>query len=972
MLFLNFFPKFPTHRCIFPYPGGLPSNSLYRYFVQYSHYRVQYPPPNTSFVVVVGFVSSHVLADYVEMTRTSLSDSLLCRRDVNNSREEVRTSVAATSTRWRSAMQQSLSADFQFLPGVGQRPPLTGPPSVSRATASMGTPVTGDAVTKSNWSCQRCTFVNRATSLSCDICGHRRVSSHHAPVVSSVAARWQCERCTLSNTSERERCIACHTSRPTDRLSGRGLIRDDDTGALWTCTSCTFTNSIAASASVCTVCQRERFGGGELLAGVSSRLAESERSARDESDSLATWRRIVQFCIKDGEPFVDDSFPPADRSLYYSQSRASPAVPGARRDPGPVRWLRPSQILTTTADDQGATTWAVFRHPKPSHIVQGILGNCWLLSALAVLAERESLVQNIMVTKEYCAQGVYQVRLCKDGVWKTVIVDDLLPCDHRGRLVYSQTKRRQLWVPLIEKAVAKLHGCYESLVSGRAIEGLATLTGAPCDTLPLQQSSLPCDSHLLDTELVWAQLLSSRAAGFLMGASCGGGNMNVDQQAYKMVGLRSRHAYSVLDVREMDSGLRLLCLRNPWGRSSWLGDWSTSSSCWTDQLRRQLCSSSSSSADDDGVFWISYTDLLRYFDCVDICKVRRDWKQQRVTGLLPCSASGLHRSPALYRLHVTGMRATELELSLFQRGVRSCMSNGASGGAVRRAALDLCVAVFRCSLRMESGGGGVDIEGADVAVGRLLQHSARQVRGFVGCSLVLEPGEYLVACLAFNHWQSLPFSVDSYHQSSGSSAISSSDTNDCCAPLVLVTHSTHTVRVCPLFEPPSLRFPSSTRSDAPPAYQLVGGASSASMSARAVSALWADVIIQLTMEKGQRHEGRQGMTAYYLTRDWSGLVVVIENRHDNRFVHASCNCQQSYNVVSTRGQLLTVDSVPPLHRQVIIVLTQLEGSSGFSITHRLSHRLSHSATLGEWASGEVAHSPVILANVAGLHLPRPI
>ncbi|XP_062536367.1 calpain-D isoform X2 [Armigeres subalbatus] len=654
----------------------------------------------------------------------------------------------------------------------------------------------------------------------------------------------------------------------------------------WHCPACTFENSSASV--VCDICSSHRLITKDIACSINvnsdilkheSKLMENLRQI-EESEALSKWINIIQYCRENSELFVDDSFPPATKSLYYNPSSNIEANPV-------VQWLRPHEI---SCDGGNFPPWAVFRTPLPSDICQGVLGNCWLLSALAVLAEREDLVREVLVTKDMCPQGAYQVRLCKDGKWTTVLVDDLLPCDKKGHLVYSQAKRKQLWVPIIEKAVAKIHGCYEALVSGRAIEGLATLTGAPCESIPLQPSSIPLPSEDdLDRDLIWAQLLSSRLVKFLMGASCGGGNMKVDEDEYQRKGLRPRHAYSVLDVRDIQ-GNRLLKLRNPWGHYSWQGDWSDDSPLWTDELRDVLMPHGGS----EGVFWISFEDVLKYFDCIDICKVRSNWNEVRLLGTLQPLC-------ALSCVLLTVLEPTEAEFTLFQEGQRNSEKS-------QRSQLDLCVVVFRTR------------NPAKPEVGRLVEHSKRQVRGFVGCHKMLERDLYLLVCLAFNHWHTGIEDPSLYPQ------------------CVLAIHSSKKLLVEQITPPPYLL---------------------------------ADAIISLTLTKGQRHEGREGMTAYYLTKGWAGLVVMVENRHENKWIHVKCDCQESYNVVSTRGELKTIDSVPPLQRQVIIVLTQLEGSGGFSIAHRLTHRLANSSGLHDWGPPSATHCPPI-DNVHDLHSPRLI
>lgn len=49
-----------------------------------------------------------------------------------------------------------------------------------------------------------------------------------------------------------------------------------------------------------------------------------------------------------------------------------------------------------------------------------------------------------------------------------------------------QARRGQLWVPLIEKALAKMYGCYECLDGGQIITGLSILSGYPCEKVTLK------------------------------------------------------------------------------------------------------------------------------------------------------------------------------------------------------------------------------------------------------------------------------------------------------------------------------------------------------------------------------------------------------------------------------------------------------------------------------------------------------
>jgi calpain-15 len=376
-----------------------------------------------------------------------------------------------------------------------------------------------------------------------------------------------------------------------------------------------------------------------------------------------------------------------------------------------------------------------------------------------------------------------------------------------------------------------------------------------------------------------------------MGISCGGFDVNVEENEYELMGLRSKHSYSILDVKDV-SGNRLLRLRNPWGRYSWRGAWSDDSDNWTPALKRLLSPNNSS----EGLFWMSFEDVLRYFGDVDICKIRSGWTEVRLSGTFPSFASPDHLSCVL----LTVLEATEVELTLFQhenRMLKSCH-------------LNLCLALYSVP------------EFPLSHIAHLMANSDSHVQSSVGCGTILNPGHYVAVCMAFNHWGTSRTAADGTITE---------------YPYVLSVHSAK-----PLL-----------------AEQV-----------SAEGSVLSDAVICLALAKGDKHSNFEGVTTYILNKCWAGLVVVVENRHVDKWFHVRVDCSSVCNLVSTRGVLVTADAVPPRHRQVITVLSPLEEGNMVFSEYSMLYRLATFNTLEEWGTG--SNCPPIPHQLQGLHFPRPI
>ena len=70
------------------------------------------------------------------------------------------------------------------------------------------------------------------------------------------------------------------------------------------------------------------------------------------------------------------------------------------------------------------------------------------------------------------------MRITKNGLVVNILLDEYFPCKNKSPC-FSKAHGNELWVLILEKAWAKIHGSYDRIESGICCLALRDLTGAP-------------------------------------------------------------------------------------------------------------------------------------------------------------------------------------------------------------------------------------------------------------------------------------------------------------------------------------------------------------------------------------------------------------------------------------------------------------------------------------------------------------
>ncbi|XP_050828369.1 calpain-13 [Serinus canaria] len=306
------------------------------------------------------------------------------------------------------------------------------------------------------------------------------------------------------------------------------------------------------------------------------------------------FRELRASCLSQGLLFEDATFP-----AHFSSIGATLLPEEKLRQ---IQWKRPTELQRNP--------YLVMDGVSRFDIMQGEIGDCWMLAALGSLTLRKQFLENVLPKDQGFQEdyaGIFHFRFWQYGEWVDVVIDDRLPFLNGRYLSVHPRTSNEFWPSLLEKAYAKLQGSYQNLNGGYLSDALVDLTGGV-------QVQFSLKNPPPDLEEILRAADTSRC---LMGCSTSGqSSRNIELRN----GIVQGHAYTVtgaVKIPYKKGWKHIIRIWNPWGHGEWKGPWSDNSPHWDrvePDYREALLRNK-----DDGEFWMSCKDFQEQFSWLYIC-----------------------------------------------------------------------------------------------------------------------------------------------------------------------------------------------------------------------------------------------------------------------------------------------------------------------------------------------------------------
>ena len=254
---------------------------------------------------------------------------------------------------------------------------------------------------------------------------------------------------------------------------------------------------------------------------------------------------------------------------------------------------------------------------EPNDVIQGTIGNCYLVSIFSALAERPELIQRIFKTKSINPDGFYEIFYYYQNKKYIMFIDDIFPTFDKilgnKKMLFAEPNGEEIWVSILEKAYAKFEGGYVNIIGGLIYPELEFFTG--CKTEEISTNNANC----------WEKLRNAAIEKYIVCCRSKRKENNTNSITSKN-NIVYGHAYTILDAKEFKN-VRLVQIRNPYGGSTvdlngnkvsteWCGDYSDESKLWDEELKEFF--DFKIAYGDNGIFFMSFNDFMSEFDSLVI------------------------------------------------------------------------------------------------------------------------------------------------------------------------------------------------------------------------------------------------------------------------------------------------------------------------------------------------------------------